>query len=158
MSNKPYKPTNLKLLEGNRGKRKLPKNEFKPFPKAPKVHLDLDRQAKKTWKRLAKVLEPVGLLTEADGDLFAMLCQARSRIFKCHSFIKENNPSLVQVVKKEDSKGNKSHTIKPGPYVVMEKQYYELFRRLAGEFGLSPRGRIGLTVGRDPDKGDDLLD
>ena len=44
------KPTNLKLIEGNPGKRPLPGNEPKPKPKAPSMPSDLDYQAKKTWK------------------------------------------------------------------------------------------------------------
>lgn len=158
MSKAPHKPTKLKLLEGNRGKRKLPENEPQPFPKAPKPHLDIDKIAKKTWKRLAKILEPLGLLTEADGDMFAALCQIRARLVVIHTFLKEENQSLVMEVQKPDPDGGIRFEYKQSPYVMMEKQYYELFRRFASEFGLSPRGRVGLAIGKDPDKGDDLLD
>jgi phage terminase small subunit len=58
------KPTALKVLEGNRGKRKLPKNEPKPYPKVPDMPEGLDERAQETYKTLAPKLEKLGLLTE----------------------------------------------------------------------------------------------
>ena len=157
MSKRPSKPTNLKVLEGNRGKRPLPEDEPKPLPKAPKILPDIDDNAKKIWKRLAPKLERLGLLTELDGDNFAILCQIRSRLETIHKFIREENKSLVQITERPDIDSGTRKEIKPSPYVVMEKQYYELFRKFSKEFGLSPVGRVGLTVGSGKDKGDDLV-
>ena len=158
MGQKPTKPTKLKVLEGNRGKRELPKNEPNPRPVAPKCPNDIDRDAKKVWRRLAPKLEKMGLLTETDGDMFATLCQMRSRLVAIHNFIKSQNQSLVQETQKPAPDGGIMTEYKPSPYVVMEKQYYQIFRMYAGEFGLSPRGRVGLSVGAgDSDDGEDLI-
>jgi P27 family predicted phage terminase small subunit len=151
---KAYKPTKLKILEGNRGKRPLPENEPKPVPKAPRCPSDLDKGAKNAWKRLAPKLERMGLLTEVDGDSFAIVCQIRSRLKTIHDFIRKENPSLVQEVQKPDPDGGMRVEYKPSPYVVMEKQYYQLFRMAASEFGLSPRSRVGLGVRGDDSKDD----
>jgi len=56
------KPTVLKVLEGNPGKRPLNKNGPKPKPVAPKTPKHLNSVAKKEWKRVAaEPTEPVCL-------------------------------------------------------------------------------------------------
>ena len=60
------KPTAIKELEGNPGKRELNQNEPKPEKKAPRCPTWLEAEAKKEWKRLAKQLEQLGILTEVD--------------------------------------------------------------------------------------------
>ena len=145
------KPTKLKVIEGNRSKRPLPKNEPKPRPDIPDIPKDIDTRAKKVWKELAPKLNKLGLLTETDGDMFAALCQQRSRLDYIHRQLKKrDNKTLIQ----EDDKGIQ----KASPYVVMEKQYYTIFRLYAAEFGLTPRGRTGLAVGSDrADEGAELI-
>ena len=70
------KPTALKVLEGNPGKRPL--NDREPVP--PKATLKcpawLLPEAKKEWKRLAPALEAMGVLTMADLTAFEGYCQA----------------------------------------------------------------------------------
>jgi len=122
------KPTTLKLIEGNPGKRPLPENEPTPYPKAPKCPDDIDSGAQDVWKRLGPKLERLGLLTETDGDLFSMLCQIRSRLVWIHQEIDKGDEKKRSFLLKE------------------ERLYSALLRQYATEFGLSPRGRVGLTV------------
>ena len=65
------KPTALKLLEGNPGKRPLNANE--PIPPQGEVKCPswLLPEAKKEWKRLAPAMESMGILTLADEKAFA---------------------------------------------------------------------------------------
>ena len=70
------KPTGLKVLEGNLGKRPLNHKEPKPTKKAPRCPSWLEEDAKKEWKRMSKVLESMGLLTDMDMTAFAGYCQA----------------------------------------------------------------------------------
>ena len=122
------KPTTLKLIEGNPGKRPLPENEPTPYPKAPECPDDIDSGAQDVWKRLGPKLERLGLLTETDGDLFSMLCQIRSRLVWIHQEIDKGDEKKRSFLLKE------------------ERLYSALLRQYATEFGLSPRGRVGLTV------------
>ena len=59
-------PTAIKMLEGNPGKRALNNNEPKPAKKAPRCPSWLEDEAKKEWKRMGKILEQMGLLTDMD--------------------------------------------------------------------------------------------
>ena len=138
MSKVAWKPTVVKDFEGNPGKRPLPENEPKPYPKAPDCPADIDKDAKKVWKRLGPKLEKLGLLTETDGDLFSMLCQIRSRLVWIHQEIDKKDDAKVSFLLKE------------------ERLYSALLRQYATEFGLSPRGRVGLTVGGTEVEDDDI--
>ena len=64
-------PTAIKELEGNPGKRKLNDKEPKPEKKAPSCPKWLEPEAKKEWRRLAKKMELMGVLTEVDMAAFA---------------------------------------------------------------------------------------
>lgn len=59
-------PTAIKELEGNPGKRPLNTKEPKPVKKAPSCPKWLEPEAKKEWRRLAKQMEQIGILTEVD--------------------------------------------------------------------------------------------
>lgn len=170
------KITQLKVLEGNRGKRSLPKDEPKPQPKAPDLPKDIDTQAKKTWQRLAPMAVRLGLLTEADGDSFASLCQARSRLMQIWTRLKKipkEAKSAEREVKILTSKPNEADGDRIGFlfeeisglqaerafWMKEERLYFQAFRMLANDFGFSPRGRVGLIVMSDDpvNKGRDLL-
>lgn len=49
------KPTAMKVLEGNPGKRQLNSKEPKPVKKAPRCPNWLEDEAKKEWKRMVTV-------------------------------------------------------------------------------------------------------
>ena len=57
------KPTAMKELEGNPGKHPLNTSEPKPNKKAPACPKWLEPEAKKEWRRLAKQMEAIGILT-----------------------------------------------------------------------------------------------
>ncbi len=84
------KPTALKILEGNPGKRPL--NENEPIP--PKGNIKcptwLLPEAKKEWKRLAPSLEAMGVLTMADLTAFEGYCQAYARWKEAEAFITQH--------------------------------------------------------------------
>jgi phage terminase small subunit len=75
------KPTALKVLEGNPGKRPLNEKEPQPKRQAPRCPSWLEPEAKKEWKRMAKTLEAIGVLTQVDKAAFAGYCQAYAFIF-----------------------------------------------------------------------------
>ena len=79
------KPTAVKALEGNPGKRSLNTGEPKPEKKAPRCPAWLEGEAKKEWKRMAGQMEKLGILTEIDMAAFAGYCQAYARSTWRHS-------------------------------------------------------------------------
>ena len=84
------KPTAVKVLEGNPGKRSLNTGEPKPEKKAPRCPAWLEDEAKKEWRRMAKQLENLGILTEIDMAAFAGYCQAYARWKEAEEFITQH--------------------------------------------------------------------
>jgi len=73
------KPTGLKMLLGNPGKRPLNPNDPKLTPEIPTCPEWLDDKAQQEWHRLVPVLHKVGLLTTIDDMGLAALCTTLSR-------------------------------------------------------------------------------
>ena len=88
-------PTAIKELEGNPGKRPLNTKEPKPVKKAPSCPKWLEPEAKKEWRRLAKQMEQIGILTEVDMAAFAGYCQAYARWKEAEEFITQHG-SIVK--------------------------------------------------------------
>lgn len=84
------KPTAMKELEGYPGKHPLNTSEPKPNKKAPACPKWLEPEAKKEWRRLAKQMEAIGILTEVDMAAFAGYCQAYARWKEAEEFITQH--------------------------------------------------------------------
>jgi len=65
------KPTHLKLIEGNRGKRPLNLKEAKTIPALPDPPPHLTADALEEWHRVASWLHKIGLLSEVDRAALA---------------------------------------------------------------------------------------
>lgn len=72
---RPRKPTALKVLQGNPGKRAINTEEpkFQPSPETPPDWLL--GAGRELWQRLAPQLIATGVLTDVDRDLFASGCE-----------------------------------------------------------------------------------
>ncbi len=133
---RPPKPTAIKELEGNPGKRPLNKNEPKPTRKAPRCPSWLEPDAKKEWRRLAKELEAMGLLTQVDMAAFAGYCQAYARWKEAEEFISKHGSILK----------TSSGYIQQIPQVSIAQQNLKQMRNFCSELGLSPSARSRLNI------------
>ena len=79
------KPTHLKLVTGNPGKRALNENEPKPELSLPSPPPHLDDEAKVEWGRVSERLYALGCLAEIDRAALAAYCQAYSRWVRAES-------------------------------------------------------------------------
>lgn len=79
MAGRKPKPTALKELEGNPGKRKMNTKEPVPDKGMPACPKWLLPEAKKEWERLAKLMNQMGVLTQVDHGgvccILSVLCQ-----------------------------------------------------------------------------------
>ena len=71
MAGRKPKPTAVKKLEGNPGKRKLNTKEPNPGKGMPDCPAWLLPEAKTEWIRLSEKLNQMGVLTEIDRSVFA---------------------------------------------------------------------------------------
>lgn len=137
-SGPPPKPTALKKLAGNPGKRPLPENEPHPpvpthTPRAPR---HLNDEGKREWRRIVKVLVRLGLYTVVDRAALAMYCQAWGRWVEA-----ENKLNEVDLVIASD-KGN----LYQNPWLGVASKAWSQLSKILPEFGLTPSARARLEV------------
>jgi P27 family predicted phage terminase small subunit len=119
--------------------------EPKPRPICPGPPKELGTAAKKIWKQLAPKLFGLGLLTEVDLPALTIVCFEGAQISFCYNELKQ----------KELFDGDKKRARIRALLRASTSNYYKFAR----EFGLTPRGRVGLIVGGDGKGGEgaDLL-
>lgn len=141
------KPTAIKLVEGNPGKRPLNTNEPKPKSKAPSCPKWLEGEAKKEWRRLAKQMEQLGILTEVDRAAFAGYCQAYARWKDAEEFISKHG-AIVKTP---------SGYWQQVPQVSIAQQYLKQMSKLSEQFGLTPASRSRIVAdSTQGDAGDEM--
>lgn len=140
------KPTALKELEGNPGGRPLNKKEPKPAKKAPRCPSWLEEEAKKEWKRMAKVLEQMGLLTEMDMAAFAGYCQAYARWKEAEEFLTQHG-SMVRTP---------NGYLQQVPQVSIAQTNMKIMLKFCEQFGLTPSARSRIVGGENSDEEDEM--
>lgn len=129
-------PTAIKELEGNPGKRPLNENEPKLAKKAPTCPKWLEPEAKKEWRRLAKQMEEIGILTQVDMAAFAGYCQAYARWKEAEEFISQHG-TIVKTP---------SGYYQQLPQVSIAQTYLKIMNRFAEQFGLTPASRSRIVA------------
>ena len=131
------KPTAVKVLEGNPGKRPL--NMYEPVPekKAPECPSWLNDEAKEEWDRLADKMVNLGTLTEMDMAAFAGYCQSYARWKEAEEFI-EKHGTIVKTP---------SGYLQQVPQVSIAQTNLKVMLKFCSEFGLTPSFRSRMIAG-----------
>lgn len=140
------KPTALKALEGNPGKRDLNQKEPKPEKKAPRCPTWLEPEAKKEWRRMVNQLEQLGILTEVDMAAFAGYCQAYARWKEAEEFITKHG-TIVKTP---------SGYWQQVPQVSIAQSYLKIMNRFCEQFGLTPSSRTRIVADKPSDAEDPM--
>lgn len=135
---RPPKPTNLKVLEGNPGKRPLPVNEPKPKPIPPKCPAWMAIEGKKLWKKLMPELERLGLMTTVDGAAFEAVCQNYATWVKCEKHLKKHGLTM-----EVETRGGGIYEMQR-PEVSIGQKSLKSVHTFMVEFGLTPAARVRL--------------
>ena len=131
------KPTAVKVLEGNLGKRPL--NMFEPTPEkvAPECPDWLNEEAKAEWDRLVDKMVELGTLTEMDMAAFAGYCQSYARWKEAEEFI-EKHGTIVKTP---------SGYWQQVPQVSIAQTNLKVMLKFCSEFGLTPSSRSRRIAG-----------
>jgi P27 family predicted phage terminase small subunit len=132
----PRKPTALKKLMGNPGRRPLPTHEPKVEAAIPDCPAHLDELAVYEWERISRELEPLGLLTRLDRAALAMYCASWSDWVRYSEKVRETaavvkSPSGYPIL---------------NPYVSLADRAFERMQRTLRGLGLTPGDRASLHV------------
>jgi len=141
------KPTVLKLLDGNPGKRPLNDQEPHPAQGIPNRPDWLDTEDQAEWDRVMAELSEMGLLTLADRAALAAYCTAWSRWVQAEDMVRK-----FGTIVKSPEKGFPMKS----PYLSIADQALETMRKLMVEFGLTPSSRSRIRVPPGGDEVDEL--
>jgi P27 family predicted phage terminase small subunit len=163
MAGRPPKPTVLRIVGGNAGKRPLPRNEPQPARSRPTAPPFLGDAAKAEWDRVAPQLDRLGLLTELDRANLAAYCVAYSDWMEAEEQLRKygrvmKSPVRVTVRRKDGEEITESAGGFPmqSPYVPLRNKALEQMRVFSALFGMSPvdRTRVSIPDGPAPAKAD----
>lgn len=131
------KPTAVKVLKGNPGKRSLNIYEPTPEKKAPECPSWLNDEAKAEWNRLVDKMVELGTLTEMDMAAFAGYCQSYARWKEAEEFI-EKHGTIVKTP---------SGYWQQVPQVSIAQTNLKVMLKFCSEFGLTPSSRSRMIAG-----------
>jgi P27 family predicted phage terminase small subunit len=152
------KPTQLKILEGNRSKRPL--NRREPVPPAGKVAPPAwllargrDSWAMKAWRRLAPRLQAMGVLTTVDTEALGLLCDTLALYLETSEVVAEKGATY----RARSTTGRV--IIKTRPEVAIAADAYKRVKSMMAEFGLTPsaRSRVVTTKAESRDPFEEFL-
>ncbi len=132
---RPPKPTSIKVLEGNPGKRALPKNEPKPPVGEVALPRPLQGNALAAWGRLVPLLQSMRVLSLADAEKLALGCEALGDYLDLRARIKKVGRVYTTIT----ITGCKVY--RPRPEVAMMTDAWKKASTILSEFGLSPSAR-----------------
>ena len=169
MAGRKPKPTALRVAEGNPGKRPINAHEPKPRAKRPKMPLHLSEAARAEWRRVMRILAPMGIVTEAEADLLAMYADAyahwveESRAIYGPRVDEDGFPLLDDDGMPLRPEGtivfSGNGTPMRNPRLVIIEKNLHLMGKCMTELGLTPSARARLVApGSDVDPLDKLLD
>lgn len=130
---RPPKPVELRVIEGNPGKRALPET-VKPPPEKPNCPAWLQTYAKTVWARLVPRLDELGLIAYIDVFTLAAYCEAVADYRKA---TEQLNASALLVT------GQKGNAV-TNPLWRIKRDAAATMNALAGQLGLSPADRVRL--------------
>lgn len=144
MKGRKPKPSHLKLVTGNPGKRPL--NEREPVPQRalPAPPPELNDDAKVEWGRVAEELYKIGLLTGVDRAALAAYCQAYGRWMQAERAIIEmaKRDPVTGALMVKTTNGNAIQN----PLIGTANKAMGDMVRYASEFGMTPSARSRIQA------------
>ena len=156
MKGRKPKPTHLKLVTGNPGKRRLNKSEPAPEQVMPPVPEHISDEAKAEWVRMSEQLYRIGLLTEIDGCGLACYCQAYADWAEAEGHIRRYGKVIKSPAKtmtrrlKDGSEVTETSGGYPiqSPFLAIRNRAVDTILKFLIEFGMTPSSRSRVSVGQ----------
>lgn len=145
---RPSKPTALKLIEGNKGKRGLNKQEPDPEYLEDLTAPDyLSAAAKQVWDEVAPNLRKAMLLTTIDVQTLAMGCTA---IAQYRTAARQLGDNLVKAKMVEPADGSGGPAVATGehinPWLIVQSMSFKQAMAVFMQFGMSPAARARVSI------------
>lgn len=149
------KPTNLKVIQGNPGRRPLNPREPKPPAGAGEPPGHLSAAARQFWPGMAQRLEGMGVLTDADTYALERLAECYAEIIDLQRVIDEEGRTYQTTTYGKEGDSNTMH--RQRPEVAMLSDADRRFKGYLVEFGLTPAARCKVQTSAE-EEADPLQD
>lgn len=149
MAGRPPKPTRLKIIEGNPGKRPLNVNEPEPEHGIPPMPdwLKAFPVAVKEWERESEILDGMGIMTYADAPNLAHRVYLESLLQEIADRIRKEG--MTYDIVRMDAMGNEIIQHNSHPLLAKFKELTAEYRQIGSLLGLDAGSRSKMSV--DPD-------
>lgn len=145
MRGRKAKPSAIKELNGNPGKRALNKNEPKPEQSIPAMPAHFAGETRKEWTRITKELHTLKIITRIDRGALVAYCQAWGDYVKACNKIKKQGEVITS------DKGG----LYQNPWVAIKNRSMEQLVKISAEFGMTPSSRARVKV-ENPTEEDEM--
>lgn len=134
-------PNQLKLLNGNPGKRPINMDTFSPAAAIPRCPALLKGEARQEWRRITRELHQYNMIAEVDRVLLAMMCTTWARFVDAEKMIAKASAAGGSGLFVKTPNGFPVQS----PWVSVSNKAIETYKSLGAEFGLSPSARTRVT-------------
>jgi P27 family predicted phage terminase small subunit len=141
---RPPKPTALRVLNGNAGKRPINHREPKLTAKAPAAPVSLQPEARAEWDRVVGLLVAAGIMTEIDRGILAAYCTAWGTAeiaLRGLAHMRQNDPVFCGMLIRS-AKGN----LMSNPLMGILNVALRDVRTYSGELGMTPAARSKIRA------------
>lgn len=145
---RPPKPSNLRRLQGNPGKRPLPARE--PTPPAGEIKPPswLKGKGRAAWRRLLPLLESMRVMTPADCEALALGCDALGEYVELRDIIRRGGRTYQTTTQ------SGAIMYRTRPEVALAADAWRKADHILSAFGLTPSARSKVQtvaeIQRDP--------
>lgn len=150
MKGRKPKPSHLKLITGNPGKRPMNENE-PPVPfERPSCPAHVSDKARETWGYVCGLLEGMGILSTVDAVAIEVLCEAYADFLAAGDELKALGSPYYSTVTESGAIMWRAH-----PAQAARRDADVRIRGWLSEFGMTPAQRSKIKIGqpketRDP--------
>jgi len=137
----PAKPTVLKILEGNLGRRPLNNNEPESLELIPECPDWLEKEAKIEWFRVVPELNRLRLITVIDISALIGYCQSWARYVEAEKYLSSNDSIMI----------TDSGYMQQVPQVGIAQKYLKLCQSFMIQFGMTPSSRGNINIPGTPE-------
>lgn len=149
MKGRKPKPTHLKLVTGNPGRRNLNAKEPKPKRSRPSPPAHLSDKALESWGYVSGLLDRMGVLAECDAMALEMLCEAYGDYLAARAELKAFGSDTYAT---ETATGDRMYRTHPS--VAQRNDADRRIRAWLAEFGMTPSARSRVKADGQEDQDD----
>lgn len=130
------KPSHLKLVTGNPGRRPLNKAEPKAARSRPSAPAHMSDKARETWGYVSALLDDMGVLTKVDALALELLCEAYADFLAAANELKAQGSDYYETMSQTGSTMYRAH-----PALAKKQDADRRIRGWLAEFGMTPSAR-----------------